>query len=215
MRGLAPPCRSEQPCRGKRQSAAGLSAHRWPPCPSAFLFGTLGAAVAVSLFGHHFVDGAEDIAELQGREHDGGPGQEHIKDMPECASVDRRRRRTRDDFASMACGSSAHADLNAARIILASGPSRLSGNREAPGIDASAQRGCGGGHLNDLWNLRFGDLIIGKANETLQNPSAIPNLIVSMDTKVLNFRIFPFAKNTWRVKSTQALYAPSIPVACS
>ena len=53
--------------------------------------------------------------------------------------------------------------------------------------------------------------MIGQEDESLQIRSDIPNLIVSMDTKVLNFRIFPFAKNTCRVKSTLALSAPLIP----
>lgn len=88
------------------------------------------------------MDGAEDNAELQGREHDRGPGQEHVKNMPECAAVDRRPRRTQDDFACRACGHSAHADVHAARNIRASGLARLFGKHEAPGIDASAQRGA-------------------------------------------------------------------------
>ena len=76
------PCRPEQPYGDKRQSTAGSVAHRWSPCPSAFPFGTPDAAIAISLFWQHYVDGAEDIAELQDRDHDPGPGQEHVKDMP-------------------------------------------------------------------------------------------------------------------------------------
>lgn len=44
--------------------------------------GRLTPQLQFPFFWQHYVDGAEDIAELQDRDHDRGPGQEHVKDMP-------------------------------------------------------------------------------------------------------------------------------------
>ena len=62
----------------------------------------------------------------------------------ECGAVEAANRRTRDEFACLACGHAAHADLNAAKNIRDKALERLCAMEAASGIGASARRGAFG-----------------------------------------------------------------------
>ncbi len=70
------------------------------------------------------------------------PAQYTSRTCHECGAVDKRSRRTREDFTCTACGHAAHADVNAARNILDRALGAGSGDDEASGIGASARRGA-------------------------------------------------------------------------
>ncbi len=60
----------------------------------------------------------------------------------ERGAIDRRSRRTRDDFTCIDCGHAAHADVNAAKNILDRALGAGPGGDEASGTGASARRGA-------------------------------------------------------------------------
>ncbi|MYA87361.1 MAG: transposase [Boseongicola sp. SB0662_bin_57] len=68
------------------------------------------------------------------------PARNTSRTCHECGAVEAASRRTRDDFICAACGHAAHADLNAARNILALALDGRAGKDEAPRIGAPARR---------------------------------------------------------------------------
>ncbi len=70
------------------------------------------------------------------------PAQHTSRTCHECGAIDRRSRRTREDFTCTACGHAAHADINAAKNILDRALGAGTGGEEASGIGASARRGA-------------------------------------------------------------------------
>ena len=68
------------------------------------------------------------------------PARNTSRTCRECGAVEAANRRTRDDFACLACGHAAHADLNAAKNIRDRALERLAATDETSGIGASARR---------------------------------------------------------------------------
>ncbi len=70
------------------------------------------------------------------------PSPDTSRTCHECGAVDKRSRRTGDDFTCTACGHAAHADINAAKNVPDRARGTGSGGDEASGIGASARRGA-------------------------------------------------------------------------